>query len=412
MVPFHRLYFRARNYGINHKTLYLLSLMVFFWAIFDGILSYVFPLAIIENGFSKTMLGVIIGSSSVVGAVFDFVLSKYLKDTHFRRMYLLMFAVCFLVPIILFAAKPLWLFLMSAALWGMYYDLHNFGNFDFIGRTLESKDHAGSFGTLSIFGSLGRMIAPILAGLTIGALIDWKPYLLMYVMLIIAFVFFCILFFLTKKEGKKSQDFQVHKRRNFLKEINLWEKIGKIIFPVLMLTMLLNIFDAFFWTIGPLLSESYRSLSPFNGLFLTFYMLPPLIVGWFVGNITLKFGKKRAAFLSFIVGSLLLSIFPFVTNSLIILGIIFASACFIAIAWPSINGAYADYISEALSYESEIKALEDFFANLGYIIGPIMAGVLADNFGNENAFLFLGVTGAIIAFILWRKTPKQINVRL
>lgn len=412
MVPINGLYFRLRTYSLKHKPLYLFSLVIFFYAIFDGIFTYVFPLAIEQNGFSKTMMGIIIGSSSVVGAFFDFIISKYIRNTHFRRMYFLMFAFCFLAPIILWSAKPLWIFLLASALWGIYYDLYSFGKFDFVSRATTKEEHSSGFGMLSIFSSLGYMIAPILAGLAIGEIVDWKPYSLMYGMLIISFLFFCILVYLHRKKEGQSPTSEVHKPINFLKEIGIWEKIGKLIFPLLILTTLLSTFDAFFWTIGPLISENYKNLHPFNGLFLTLYTLPSLLIGWFVGGITLRFGKKRAAFLSFILGSLILSLFPFVTNTFLILALVFFSSCFISIAWPSINGAYADYISETKQYSGEIEALNDTFTNLGYIIGPISAGFLADQLGNQNAFTVLGIAGAITAFFLWQKTPKEITIKV
>ncbi len=386
--------------------------MLFFYAVFDGIFSYVFPLAIEQNGFSKTMIGIIIGSSSVVGAVFDFVVSKYIRNTHFRRMYLLMFVICFLAPIILWTAKPIWFFLLASGLWGIYYDLSNFVKFDFVSRATTREEHSSGFGILWIFSSLGYMIAPILAGLAIGDLVDWKPYSLMYAALVVSLIFFCLLIYLGRKNKDQHHSGEIHKPINFLKEIGIWEKIGKLIFPLLMLTMLLNIFDAFFWTIGPLLSESYKNLHPFNGIFLTLYELPSLLVGWFIGSITLKFGKKRSGFFSFILGSLLLSTFPFMPSSLTILLIVFLSSFFISISWPAINGAYADYISEARQYEGEIEALDDTFTNLGYIIGPISAGFLADKLGNQNSFTVLGIFGAAIAFFLWKKTPKQITIKV
>lgn len=412
MVPINKLYFHLKGFAPKNKPLYLFFLVLFFYTIFDGILSFVFPLAIQQNGYSKTMIGIIIGGSSVAGGIFDFIISRYIRNTHFRRIYILMFIICFLAPAVLWAAKPVWIFLIASGLWGMYYDLYHFGRFDFLSRATTSDGHSGSFGLSYIFTSLGYMIAPILAGLVIGNYIDWKPYLLMYSTLLISIFFFCLLLYAVKKRKDQYYANQIYKPINFLKELHLWKKIGKIIFPLLIFTLLINAADAFFWTIGPLFSENFKDIQPFNGLFLTLYELPPLLVGWFIGSVTLRYGKKRTAYFAFIIGSLILISFAFIQSFAIFLLVIFLSSVCIAIAWPSLNAAYVDYICEARGQEEEIEALNDFFSNLGFIIGPVSAGILADNFGNQNAFAVLGFIGVIVALILWRKTPKEITIKV
>jgi len=358
------------------------------------------------------MIGLIIGSSSVAGGIFDFIISKYIRNTHFRRIYLLMFVICFLTPVVLWAAKPLWVFLLTSGLWGIYYDLYHFGKFDFISRATTKDDHSGGFGLLWIFTSLGYMIAPILVGLTIGNFIDWKPYLLMYGAIIISLLFFGLLIYMIRKKKGQYYANQIYKPINFLQEIHIWKKIGKLILPLLLFTMLMYSTNGFFWTIGPLFSENFKNIYPFNGLFLALYELPPLLIGWFIGSITIKFGKKRTAYFSFMIGSLILISFAFIQSFPILLIAIFLSSLFISAAWPSLSGTYVDYICEARNQEEEIEALDDFFCNLGCIIGPVSAGILADQFGNQNSFAVLGLIGAMATFTLWKKTPKEIVIKI
>lgn len=78
---------------------------------------------------------------------------------------------------------------------------------------------------------------------------------------------------------------------------------------------------------------------------------------------------------------------------------------------PAINAAYADYISEATQVEGEIEGLEDFAFNIGYVLGPISAGVLADTLGMKGAFSILGLLGVILAVILLVVTPKTITIK-
>ena len=143
---------------------------------------------------------------------------------------------------------------------------------------------------------------------------------------------------------------------------------------------------------------------------MTAYSLPVLIVYWWVNSITNKFGKKRTAYISFLLGSLFLIPICFIKEPFIIIALVFMSSFFGSLAWPAIDGAYADYISESAHYEKEIEGLTDFTCNIGYIIGPIFAGLMADQVGNQNVFAILGIFNIFMVLILLLITPKHIKV--
>lgn len=398
----------VRRYGLSKKPLFALSFMVMMWSIFDGIMSYLAPIVMTEH-MSVAVMGVILGTSSIAGAVFDFLISKFFLSTNFRRVFLIMFAVCLVYPLILWQSTAVWMFLVAMAIWGFYYDLHNFGNFDFVGRNIKPNEHSSSFGVISVFQSLGYMLAPILAGLVLGEVIGWEPYALAWIFLVIGLGFFIVLIRLTRVSTVKTKQDPAIKI-NFFREIHLWESIGHKIFPVLLLTMLLNIVDAFFWTIGPLYAESFKSFGDFEGIVLTAYTLPSLLVGWFVGSVTAKFGKKRSGFLAFAIGSAILTLLAFVTDPVVVIGVIFFASAAIAMAWPAINGVYANYINEAPRVEKEIEGVQDFFTNIGYVIGPMLAGFLAQAFGDANSFAIIGLIGVIAGLLLLVFTPKKISI--
>ena len=403
------LYKHFKKYGLKNQPLYLVSLMIFFWVLFDGIISFISPLVITEMGLSETMMGIIIGSSSVAGALFDFILCRILSNTNFRRIYLFMLAISCFYPLILWQAKTIWIYLIAMALWGLYYDFYHIATFDFVSREIEDE-HSSGFGVLSAFSSLGYLIAPIIAGLLIGTTVNFKPFIMAWIFLSIAIVFYLLVVLLTAKNNRHVQQACYHPL-NFMKEYRLWKKIGKLIFPILFLTFILNINDAFFWTIGPLLSEELSEMHGLGSLFMVAYTLPALIVGWFIGGITKKFGQKKTAFYSLFLGSLILSTLFLVKEPIILIAINFIASFFISLAWPAINGAYSDYISETPHLGKEIETLQDSFANIGYVVGPIAAGFLGDHLGHTATFSILGLVGAITAFALLKVTPSKINIK-
>ncbi|HLD31753.1 MAG TPA: MFS transporter [Patescibacteria group bacterium] len=402
----------ASKYLSGQKSfIYVFSFMVFFWTIFDSIMQYVTPLIIEERGFSNSMIGLILGSSSIAGAIFDFLICKIFKNTNFKKTFLVMFVICAIYPLLLWQAKTIWFFIFVMAVWGLYFDLYGFGTFNFIGRYTKKTEHAPSFGLVQTFRALGGILAPFIVGLLIVDQVNQRSVSSGWIFLAMGFIFFTLLIYLIRKNhSTETELIQTPRRKNLFIEFHLWRKLGKLMMPVLCLTFYLFFIEAFFWTLAPLYAET-TNLGQFGGMFLAAFSLPALIVGWFVGTLTKRFGKKKTALAGLLVGSLILSFFVYSPNSVVSIFVVFLSSLFISMALPAINAAYADYISEATQVEGEIESLEDFAFNIGYVLGPITAGILADLCGMKGAFSILGIFGAILAIVLLVVTPKSIIIK-
>lgn len=413
MPTFYHLINHIKSSDNRHKPLYLFSLLLFFFVIFDGIVSYTVPLLIVEAGISDTVMGLIVASSSVAGAIFDLLLCRFLKNTNFRRLLMMMFGMALFFPLVLTQSKTAFGFTVAMVLWGLYYDFFNLSQFDFVAREMGKNEHTSSYGIISVFKSLGYAVAPLLAGLLVGvAVVGSKPIILASVFFLISVMFFVILWKNRNREKKVETLLppscpNIPRAGSLYREISLWWRLGRVIFPVLFLIFLLNVIDVFFWTIGPLFSENFGI---WGSLFLFSYQLPPLLVGWFVGGVAKRFGKKRTAIVSFLIGSLIYCTFWFISNIWLIIGLNFLAAFFLSFSWPAISGACADYESESPSLAREIETIQDYFTNLGCVIGPIFAGILSDNLGHVNTFSALGVFGVVSAVWLLIVTPKKISI--
>jgi len=398
----------ARNY---RGPVFVMAFMVFFWTVFDSTMSYLTPLLITERGFSNTAMGLIYGTSSVAGALFDLLVCRIFKQIFYRRIFLAMLLICSVYPLILWQAKTVPMFVFAMVVWGVYFDLYGFGIFDFIGRCTPKPVHSSSFGIIQVFRNLGGVVAPLLVGLVVVGTVDWKAFGLGWVALLMSAVMFGVLVLIMSSRTCGVESYCSPGLRSFWTELHLWRKIGKTILPSLILTFFLFFIEAFFWTLAPLYAGS-ADLGRYGGLFLTAFTFPALIMGWQVGRLNRRFGKKNTAFFGLLVGSLVLSTFSFWHHPLAILAVTFVSSCFVGVALPSINAAYADYISEAADVEGEIETLEDVSFNIGYVLGPVTAGFLADMIGIPHSFVFLGAAGAVIATGLLVFTPKKIAVRI
>lgn len=402
---------RPSQLNRHQKIIYSASLLLLFLALFDGFLAYILPIKITGLGFSATSMGLILASSNIFGLIFDFVLARYLTNTNYRRLFLIVFGLCFIYPLILWSAKTVPVFMMGMAVWGLYGDLNNFAVFDFVSRRTKSIEHSQSFGILDIFKSLGYLISPIIAGLIVVNSVDFFPFSISISFLIIALIFYLILLQMSPKRDLPGFDHSnTYRKYNFFKEFHIIKSVGITLFPVLLFNTLLHIYDGAIWTIGPIFGSTMDGFADFGGFLMTAYILPSLLVGWYIGPITARFGKKRTAFVSFLISSLFLMPISFTSNPFIILLLIFLSSIGSAMSWPAIRGAYADYISESNVYSKEIESLNDFTNNLGYIIGPAMAGILSDIFGMRNIFMILAIVSIFTVGYLIMVTPKHIRV--
>jgi predicted MFS family arabinose efflux permease len=195
----------VKNYQSEKKALYLLCLMMLFWAIYEGTISYMTPLMIVNNGISESIMGIIIGTSSIAGALFDFVACRIFKNTYYKRMFLIMFSICLVYPLILSQAHSFVIYILAMSLWGIYFDLKNIGNFDFVGRHTAKTEHTSSFGLIQVFQSIGFLLAPILVGLLIADSFNYKPLILAWVFLIMGLIFFIFLY-ISKNQDKPYEE--------------------------------------------------------------------------------------------------------------------------------------------------------------------------------------------------------------
>jgi len=408
-TPFSHVIAHVSQYGRSHRTLYYIALSLFFIRLFDGILAYAVPLLITELGFSKTQMGVIIGFSSLAGAAFDIFLVRILKSVTYKRVFLLLFAAALGYSLLLWSASTLVVFLFAMALWGIYFDFMNFGTFNFIAHELPTREHSSGFGVIDVFKSLGYLIAPLLSGLVIVDRVTNHTFIFALIFLGIGFVFYLVIatdrHHVSKTPSVKSE------KRNLFQQLASWKTVGYRLMPMLLMTIVMNTTDAFFWTLGPLISESLTAIHPFGGFMITLYFLPNLFMSWFAGPITNKFGKKRTAMFSFLSGSIILSMVYFVGLSPLLLVFVFISSVMSSIAWPAMNGAYADYIAETPSLGADIEGVTDFSYNIAYVIGPIIAGFASDTIGDISALSLVGLIGIGFSLLIIRIMPAHIRIQ-
>ncbi len=228
-----------RNFVLKDSSISALFLMILCWTIFDGMLQYITPLLMSEHGFSNTVIGLLIGCSSIGGAIFDLIICKLFKNTDYRRMFLAMLAMCTIYPLILGNANSIMVFLLAMILWGFYFDLYGFGVFDYISRYTDKKEHTSSFGVVQVSRSLGIIAAPIIIGFVVIGALFYRAFIIAWIFIFIAILFYLLLLFLNRNRQPLIEAKIPKHKTNFIQEFHLWKKIGKKISLPLLITFYL-----------------------------------------------------------------------------------------------------------------------------------------------------------------------------
>ncbi|MGV8176230.1 MAG: MFS transporter [Candidatus Bilamarchaeaceae archaeon] len=394
----------------GNRLIYVFGAMLLFFMLFDGIMSYLIPLVILEHGLSMTLIGVILSTAAISGAFFDFAIYRIFKDAFYRRLFMVMFAVAFVYISTVWFAETFLLYVLAMVMWGFYYDLRSFGTIDFISRYSKKKDLPSNFGIIQSFQSIGYLLAPLVAGFVIFDVVDWEPFVLAGAFLAVSAFFFMVVLFEARRKRQHMPGGDHSARGGFSAEVAGWKRVGRIMLPVLALAAFVAVFDSFFMAIGPLVAENLP-LEPFDGLFMFAYFLPPMLIGGIIGRITGRFGEKKTALFGLLIGSLVITTIILFANPFEAIAVVFISACFTCMMMPVVQSIYGRCIHESPKEKKEVQELGDFATNFGYIIGPVFAGLIADSFGNVAAFSVLGAIGTVVALALLVFMPERFSIK-
>lgn len=369
-------------------------------------MSYVAPVYIETNTGNSALMGIIIASSSVVGIFCDFIFSQIFKNRSYPFFFWGAVLAAMLFPSFLILFPPgVIIFLVSMAIWGIYYELLQFSDFNFIKARIKVISYSHAWVTLSTFRAMAYLIGPVIASflLTLGTKISFFTTISLEIIAALLFFLF------SRTELIKSS--ATTQTSNFSGGLKTWIKLIKKVWPVYIFLFLLFLIDSTYWTIGTLVSEQLHQAHNWGNLFLPAYSLPALIMHLAISKLGRPVGKKYTAYLACIFAGILLFCFRFVSDPLIIIYLVFSSSLFLAVAVPEILATFEDYVSELGPHGNEMVGLQSSAVSLGYIVGPITSGYLATKIGNLYTFSLLGLIlfmYSVIAFVI---TPRKIQVR-
>ena len=348
-------------------------------------------------------------SSSVVGLFTDILLPQMVKriETYKLIIFTGLVSVTFSSFLIGSLFYPfLLVFLFGMASWGIYYELLGFANRQFVSKSVPHEFHASAWAFIFTFRSMAYTLGPFVASfmLKVGsaALISLSIFLTV-------FGYMLLLLLGLSKERKVPTD-KKHIHPNLLSEISHWKELFSVVWPVVILSLLMGIIDASFWTTGAVLTEKLSEVDQIGNFFISAYMLPSLFVGFLIMRWKPESGKKKKAIISFLIANLILLSVGFWHSSLMIILSVFFAGIGLAFTYPLLDGVYSDITERMGKQRLHLMGLTNSSVSMAYILGPIISGYLASKVGEQMSFTYIAMIGLIVGFILFFVTPKKLKL--
>lgn len=393
----------------SNKAIFALYLAVMFFIMFaDSIMSFSAPI-FMERALSNTFLmGLVMSSSSLVGILCDITFAQIFTGKHYRFFMTLLLIVSFAFPLSFLVLPPvIGSFLLGMAAWGMYFELMRFSHYDFIHLHTTTDQHASAWGILEVT----RGIATILGSFLASFLIAWKlrlPFFGAIGGFASALLIFSFLLLRFDRSSRSAREQATHShKKSFWLELRSWKALLGRIWPVFLVSLTIVIIDSAFWTIGTLISEGLSEHSFWGSLVLPAYMAPSLFIPLWANRLSKKLGKKRTAFIACIPSGLLLTLGSFSALPSFFVLAIFISSIFSALASTELSAVYEDYVSRLHDFATDLVGLSAASSSVAYIIGPIAAGFIAEQLGNNMTFALYGILLTLVAIIAFVVMPRK-----
>ena len=92
------------------------------------------------------------------------------------------------------------------------------------------------------------------------------------------------------------------------------------------------------------------------------------------------------------------------------LAMVFISSAMLSVTYPMVDATYSDIVARMGPQRKHLMGLSSSTLSLGYIVGPALAGFIAQAVGERMSFVVWGVAVSLVSAILLLVTPKKLKL--
>lgn len=380
-----------RSIGKEHRYLLIVSLMVFFYITGNGGVWFALPLMAESLTKDLMLVGILIAIPNFVSLFLDIPvggLSDYLGRKKLMALGLIMmFAIGLMLPKI-------------TSIIGFIFFMIFFGianQFIFIaGRAflmdISPKGKTSEyFGVFEALGQIGFAIGPVIAGIIIADNLNTGVVNLglFYLLTCLTALIFVLLLKETINLQKlsKTKDL-ILKDRLVFRELLDFKEFKATGLIILTITFVIVVADGLIWTMEPLyktLGLDYETL----GIILSMFVIPYILFDIPAGILADKIGKTKIITIGLLLAGASLIVFGYSIEPIMLLISAFLAATGLACVRPSVGGLLTDLAEK--KQKGGIVGVWDISEDLGYVIGPILGGIISQYYSNVGmAFIVMG----------------------
>lgn len=373
----------------NSKIITIL-LVTLVWLIADNLLEFVFPTYLDKINKSYFEIGLLLSLASVSGILIDLPMGNLSDRTSRKRLMIYGLVLSLIASILLFLVKGNFFLVALFLLWGIAYQVWKVPRDAHFASLTEKKHRAAFYGLDSEIKYIGQTLGPMIGGFIL-LYFNFLGILSFYSIAIILTIL--IILFFIKETNKRSVLKNISDSGRFssiiseLKELRTFGLFGIVL---LYFSLLFTAWEQILWTFEPLFygPNVLNIPASLGGLLLAFFSLPGIFLSYLFGKISDKLGKKIILFVGMLIMGISLLIFSFSNNLILIMAIALVISCGWVLSMVSLNSLIVD-----ISYKhkkGKIVGIWNFFMDIGFVIGPLFGGLIADIFGIRNVFLIIG----------------------
>jgi len=393
--------------GLRSKfwTIVFLTLI---WVIADNVLEFVFPTHLESIGKSYLLIGLFLSLPAIIGLAIDLPLGN-LSDTWSRKKLMIIGLVLSpIFAIMIFIFKSNLLLLLLFLLWGLGFQIWTVPRSAYFARLTAREKRSQQYGTDIQFFYIGETVGPLIAGVLLSSLGEISNVAFYVSMCLIAALLIALLVKDGKDHGGPFSRKLWRSEKSVAKDLRLLKSsAGGYVYSLLGITVLFTSLAGAVYALEPLFYSSYKLSPVVGGIILASFYLPAIFLGAPFGKLADRYGKKPMLLAGLLIAGISLVAFGLSTNMLMLIAFAALNSVGIILSRPALSGLVVD-----LAYKhrkGEFAGIWSLFSDLGFVIGPILAGVLAQFSSIGGAFIVFGGITLLLAAVLAlvRKRPYE-----
>ncbi len=366
-------------------------LMMFAWALAEGVLIFYIPLFVEAKIDNLALTGILLAIGPVSALLTDMLFGFVTEVSDHRKFFYLGIVMCLsIIPLLLWGMSVLPISILLV-LWGAEFEMFvNFGTPLYLAKNVSKEGFPRIASINYTLRNLGYFLGPLLADylyLQLGRA-EWLVFFLMACYLIVTSYAYLNLHVFNKVRYREHAT-----KLSLYSEIRIIRKHFNKVVPFIIVGFGAAAFEAIFFVFGPIELSNMTNIS---GIIMSLIMLanvivPPIIVPM----LPKKYMKVFLFFSSIFIlcGTIAMSS---VQNEWVLAALIFTLFSLLASSYVASNALFLQALAKIKdNEEDEVASVNSIGPNLAYVLIAIFGGLLL----KSSTFAFGALLGAVLLFL-------------